>query len=473
MPLRDHPHPWTSDRWSDGGVGLLIVLWTALWALARARPSGISWHFFPFGSDLLIHGAHLHLYAAHPELQIGPLAFLVAVPLGWLPAGTGLAVAQILMTAALPAALAVLAPLVPRQGRRRRILLAALVVAPIWTVLSVRWVHLDDALALLLLVVAVRAAREDRAILTGLVLALAVDAKPWAVLGLPLLLLLTRRRSGAVTAGLGIVAAWAPFLLADHATLGAFHPLVGINGSSALSLFGYRGDIIPGWDRTAQLVLAPLAALVAVRRDAWAAALLCGIAVRLALDPQDLAYYAAGATLAAAVFDLLATRWLVPWTTLVTGVVLWQPFVLDYPRRFETSHGLSLWWFTHPHQVAAIHLAWAVLVVPFSIVVGGRRARWLPLPRTRRVPPFAPGTAVRTKAPGTRLAPAARLRRNGSTWSDGRLPVSRTRGQFPLHAPRGWTTSESFSSAGSSSPTRPPPTSSMSAGTTRSARPRS
>lgn len=163
---------------------------------------------------------------------------------------------------------------------------------------------------------------------------------------------------------------WAPFLVADHATLAAFHPAVGVGASSTLSLLGYPGSVIPAWDRTAQLLLAPLVALAAVRIGVWPAALLCGIAVRLALDPQDIAYYAAGAVLAAAVFDLLGTRSRIPWTTLLTTVALWQPFVTDFPRRFETSHGLALWWFQHPHQVAAVHASWALAVLALT----GRRS---------------------------------------------------------------------------------------------------
>jgi len=376
---RHRGHPGAVSR----GVWAALIGWTAVWAWLRAQPSGISWHFFPLGAQLMFHGPGLHLYAEHPELQIGPLTFLVTLPLTWLPAGSGLVCGQILMTAVLPLALAVIAPLVDPPRRGARILLAGLVLAPTWTVLSVRWGHLDDALALLLLCVAVRAARDDRAVLAGLALALAAGAKPWAVLGLPLLLLLSHRRGQAVaTATIGTVLAWAPFLIADAGTLAAFRPPVGVSDSSTLSLVGYHGTSIPGWDRAAQLLLAPLAGLISVRRGAWAAALLCGIAVRLALDPQDIAYYAAGATLAAAAFDLLGTRWRIPWTTLLTAAVFWQPFVTDYAARLQLSHGASLWWFEHPHVVAASHLLWAVTALTLGV-------RYAPRPASRREASYA------------------------------------------------------------------------------------
>jgi hypothetical protein len=370
------PSDVAGDR-SNGGdrvwPGRDVLLWTAViawagvWGWSRADPSGISWHFFSDGARLLMHpglpDGGLHLYAAHPELQIGPVAFLVAASLSWLPGRGALIAGQVLMTAVLPVALAILAPMLPRARRRLPLAAAALLVTPTWTVLSVRWGHLDDALASLLLCVALRAARDNRAALAGLAVGLAADAKPWAVLGLALILLLSRRSVGAVTAAATMSVAWGPFLLADPGTLAALQPAVAVSDSSMLSLLGYRGTVIPEWDRTAQLALGPLAAVAAVRCRVWPAALLCAIAVRLALDPQDLAYYAAAAVLAAAVFDLVATRSRVPWLTLITTLALWQPFVTNFPDRFSTSTGLTLWWFQHPHVVACLHLAWVVVVL--------------------------------------------------------------------------------------------------------------
>ncbi len=346
----------------------LLLAWVALWAWLRASPSGISWHFFTLGADRLVHGDGVHLYARNPELQIGPLTFVVAVPLGWLPHQAAQAVAQVLMTAMLPAGLALLAPLLPERDRALRLLLVAVPLAPAWTVLSVRWAHLDDALALLLACAVVHAAVRGRPVLAGLALAGAVDAKPWAIGVAAVLLLLPGRRvlaAGVAVAGMAV--AWGPFLLGDTGTLAALHPQVGINDSSTLSLLGYGGATVPAWDRTVQLVAAPAAGLLAVLRRSWPGALLCAIAVRLALDPQDIGYYAAGAVLAAAIFDLLATRHRIPWVTLATWLALWQPFVPDFAQRLRTSHGLSLLWFRHQHVVAAVHLVWAVVVVALVV----------------------------------------------------------------------------------------------------------
>ena len=127
------------DLVRDGITWAVIVAWTTVCAWAQASPSGISWHFFADGTRILLHGSGLHLYARHPELQIGPLAFLAVAAWSWLPAPCARVTAQVLMTAALPVVLAVLWPLVERTSRRRtRVLLAAVVLAPAWAVLAVR-----------------------------------------------------------------------------------------------------------------------------------------------------------------------------------------------------------------------------------------------------------------------------------------------------------------------------------------------
>src|SRR5674476_1243894 len=66
-----------------------------------------------------------------------------------------------------------------------------------------------------------------------------------------------------------------------------------------------RGVLVPAWGRTAQLVLSPAAATVAVLTRGLPGVLLVSVAVRLALDPKDNAYYIGSAALAAVVFDLL------------------------------------------------------------------------------------------------------------------------------------------------------------------------
>jgi hypothetical protein len=345
-----------------------IAAWAGFWAWLQSNPSGLSWHFFVSGSHLLFGGSGLNLYAEHPELQIGPLAFVVAAPLTLLVEAAQ-PVALLLMTAAGVACLYLIAPLVTPPRRHLRVFLAGLVLMPAWTVLSVRFGHLDDVLALVLAVGAIRAVTSNRAGLAGFALGGAVAAKPWALGFIPLLLVLDRQRLAALgTAFSSVVAAWAPFLIANPATMDALRPPVGVAPSSGLHALGYRGDTIPAWDRVGQFVLGPLAALAPVHRGRWPGLFLVAVVVRLALDPKDNPYYIGGAALAAVVFDLLATRWTIPWATLVTVIVLWQPWAVDYAHRLETSSGLSLWWFQHPGIIGVLHLAWSAAVIALVLL---------------------------------------------------------------------------------------------------------
>jgi hypothetical protein len=154
---------------------------------------------------------------------------------------------------------------------------------------------------------------------------------------------------------------------------------------------GYGEDIAPVWDRAAQFLLEPLAAFACVLRRRWPGLLLVAVAVRLALDPKDNPYDVGGAALAALVFDLLATRWTIPWATLVTVVLLWQPWAVDYEHRLQTSTGLSLWWFQNPGIVGLIHLGWSaamlalVLLTPQWLVAGEGRDQRTPAPPGRKL----------------------------------------------------------------------------------------
>jgi len=349
-----------------------VAAWTVWWAWRMWPDSGVSWHFSVDGANLLLHGSGLNLFADAPWLQTGPLSLVLAALLSPLPADVGKSLALIAMAAAGPLLMAALAPLVAPARRHRRMLIAAMVLIPAWTVLSVRWGHLDDVLAMAFAIIALRAVAADRPVLAGAALALAIAAKPWAVGFLPLLLVLPSGRiRAAVMAAAGTALAWAPFVLANPRTLGALHPPVGLSPASGLHALGARGVYVPQWGRTAQLFLAPAAAAAAVLTRGLPGVLLVSVAVRLALDPKDNAYYIGSAALAAVVFDLLATRWTIPWTTVVTVILFWQPFVkgfTDIPQAVRTTTGLTHWWFANQETVGAIHLAWALAVVVLVFV---------------------------------------------------------------------------------------------------------
>ncbi|MGI5328696.1 hypothetical protein [Actinomadura nitritigenes] len=153
--------------------------------LARSHGAGGSWHYFATGATVLFgddRGEGLHLYATHPELQIGPLSFAVALPLDALGPSWGRTAAVFLMSCTGPLLLSAIWRLVPVPHRRpERLLTAGLVFLPIWAELATHAGHLDDVLALSLAIGALHARARDRPVLAGLLVGAATDAKPWAL----------------------------------------------------------------------------------------------------------------------------------------------------------------------------------------------------------------------------------------------------------------------------------------------------
>ncbi len=306
------------------------ALW--LWLLAWAAPHfiwphtlnlGSSWNFFPQGARQLFSERGLHLYATAPNLQIGPLAFVVAEPLRFLGPSDGRYTAVVLMTALGPVALWLAGRL--RVGGRaideQRLLLAGLVLLPVWCEVATHFAHLDDVLALLFALGALLAVERGRPLAAGLLLAAAADSKPWAVAFVPLLLALAqplRLRAALCWLG-GLAVAWLPFLLADSGTLRAARFRIPTAASSTLHVFGVHAARTPGWDRPAQALLGVAVATAVVYRGHWPAVLLAAIAARLLLDPATKPYYTSGLVVATAVVDLWLTDRRIPWFTAGRG----------------------------------------------------------------------------------------------------------------------------------------------------------
>lgn len=301
----------------------VLVAWTALVALVHGPGAGYSWHFFSLGAGLLTSpsaaSGGLHLYAAHPELQIGPLALAAAVPVTHLDPWQGRVAAVVLLTALGPL---LLAALVRVRDRVQRVsdpllLVTGLLVLPVWTEVGTHFAHLDDALALAAVVAAVDALTRGRAVGAGLLLAVAADSKPWALPCAVLLLALPpgRRLRGAGAMAAGLAAAWLPFVLADPGTLALGRFTIPNVAASALNAIGVHDARTPGWDRLAQLALGLAIAAVAVRQGRWQRVLLAVVCARLLLDPQTYAYYTSGLLVGTALIDLHVPRRVVPmWT---------------------------------------------------------------------------------------------------------------------------------------------------------------
>lgn len=333
---------------------IALTIWTAVWFVIMARGGGIAWHFFEEGTRLLFSGpygryyhkpAGLHLYANYAWLQIGPLAFGVAEVIRHLGPDQGLVAGQVIMTGMGLAALQVIKQITlwirPELARQRVLqwtfLCGGAVFMVAWVQLAVGYGHLDDALALLLAVLALMAAVKGHPVLTGLAVGLATDAKPWALIFLPVLLLsggLRSRRSpgraarpvrghlaawarAAGCAAAVIAAGWLPFFLADPGTVAAMHYAIKNLPDSALRALGVIAARTPSWDRSAQVIAGCVLGGLAVWRGRWPAVILLAVGARIALDPAAHGYYTAGVLAGALIWDMLGARRPFPiWTVL-------------------------------------------------------------------------------------------------------------------------------------------------------------
>jgi hypothetical protein len=314
------------------------------WALACfaffARHGGKAWHFFTLGSTLLFGGASagappggLHLYAGYPQLQIGPAAFVVAEGLRQLGPHQGVLAAEAVLMAL---GLCLLHQLIRiavmiRPGLARwpamlgvTVLVGGAAFLASWAELAATFTHLDDAVALLLAVLAVRCAIAKRPVFVGLCLGLAVDFKPWALVFLPLAFMLPVRAwwRAVASAGAVIAMAWLPFVIADHRTVAALHYTIRNMPGSALRALGVLDPRTPSWDRPAQLLIGCALGAIALRRGRWPAVILLGVGARIALDPADHGYYTAGVLVGALLWDLAGTRRPIPLWTVTSFAAL-------------------------------------------------------------------------------------------------------------------------------------------------------
>ncbi len=332
-------------------AGVLVLAWALGWFLIFARGGGMAWHYFETGDSALanVHDqvdGGLHLYAALPYLQIGPLALAASFLLQHLTPDDGLVAAQ-LVGASAGAVLLLLVRSIARgmpAGRRPREVdrllgTAAVFFVPVWMYAAVRSTHLDDVLALLCGVVALKLAVDGRAIPAGAAVALAVDAKPWALPFACVLILLPtarRRLEGFLAAAAVCLAAWLPFVLADSHTWSSLsHFTIRNQPTSVLRLIGVTTRT-PVWDRPAQAALGVALAGLAIHRGRWPAILLLVMAARVVLDPGVNRYYIAGIAVGALIWDVVGSRLRQPWwcaATLVLFASRWH----HLPTRIHAS----------------------------------------------------------------------------------------------------------------------------------------
>ena len=292
-------------------------------------------------------------------LQMGPLAMLAAVPIRALDPSAGRLAAPTLLTLTGPILLWALVrarEAVHGPVSQVMLLLTGVFLLPVWTEVTTHYAHLDDVLAMAFGLAALLSASRGRPLATGLLLAGAVDSKPWALGFLALLLVLPAREriSAAAVASIGVALAWLPFVLTDPATLALTHFTIPNVHDSALRVLGYTGSATPWWDRPAQLLLGAAAAYGAIRRGRWPLALLTVLAVRLLLDPETYSYYSSSLLLAAAAADLLTAHRRLPlWTA---SAATW--FALDAT--------LSGW--APPHALGVIRAAFCLALLAAALL---------------------------------------------------------------------------------------------------------
>ena len=312
-------------------VWLIFMITGTLLAISHVgRRSGYSWHFFAIGTKYLFSASGLQLYHVHPELQIGPLAFLVASPfLLLLPSKVGEVLAMGVMMALAFVLLGEIQKLGARNlsTRRTLFLFIGLAVLVMWTEMSVRFGHLDDAFAIVLSVSALRTAKNGRWVWTVILLAVAVDFKPWAVAFLPILILLPSRRwlPALVLVVVGVAIVWGPFLVAAPSSIAAGSFTIPNAPDSALRALGISNARTPTWCRPTQILLGALLALLLIARRRWAGVILMVIAVRVLLDPATKVYYDAGLVAGTAVVDLVMAAGVIPWSTTAVTLLIYLP----------------------------------------------------------------------------------------------------------------------------------------------------
>jgi hypothetical protein len=296
-------------------------------------PTFTSWQYIRVGARLLFSPDALHFYAAHPQVQMGPLTLVACAPFVLLltgVAGRGAAMVLLLLVGLL-AVREVRLLLDPRDRvARRRWFLASAGLLVGWSVVAIHNGHADDAFALASIAVALRLLRNSRVELAALAFGIGVDFKPWVLPIAAVLLTAERRRllPAAAVLAATVAAAWAPFLLADPHTVNALRYRFPVDPRSTLRLVGLPDRLTPPWCRPLQLAGGAALAALAVWRGRWPAALLVVVAFRLLIDPGVRGYYDAGLLLGAVLVDVAA---IVPAATLIVLLLVHLPQYLPVP----------------------------------------------------------------------------------------------------------------------------------------------
>jgi hypothetical protein len=282
------------------------------------------WNDFVDAGRAMLGSAGLHVYVVHRDVQTGPLSLFVA----WLLAHSpreGFVLAAVVSAALgiVAVRLCELTSMRPRDDTSFQllVLVGGCLAVFSWAKLG-GYGHLDDAITLTCAVIALNQVRAGKPLSAGLAIGVAIAAKPWGVIFLPITLA-TRSRDlrAPIVAGCVAAAAWLPFIIGAPDSLRALRPTVDVAPDSVLALFGVTNDSMPDWLRIAQLIAClGVAAVLALRRRPESV-IAAAIALRLASDPATWSYYTPGLVIGVLVWDLLARRDF-PWVTLLVVIGL-------------------------------------------------------------------------------------------------------------------------------------------------------
>jgi hypothetical protein len=333
-----------------------LACWATLWFVLLARRGGIDWKFFSTGTSLLF-GGHpavisgitagagtagpagrpgprppggLHIFANYPALQMGPLSYLGTAALG----GNVVAAELFLEAAGLLIVYLIdrIAEITrPGHDRTATLLAGGAVFLVAWTELAAAFAHLDDGLALLLAVLGGYAAVRGHPVASGIAVGLAAAAKPWALVFLPVVLINPKAIRAAAAALLTVGAAYAPFFIADPATMNATRFLIRNEPDSALRALGVRENYTPRWDRAAQALLGCGLGTLAFVRGRWPAILLLAGGARIALDPAAHSYYTPDVVTGALLLDVVGTGRIPVYTIVSFAALNLAPLVVRDP----------------------------------------------------------------------------------------------------------------------------------------------
>jgi hypothetical protein len=390
----------TRDPFWNGDF--LNEAWPAYQALASGDPGAFLTRLPGYGGFLVLVGVPVVELVQHTAggvdavgRGVRPVYVLTAVPGIVALAGLG---------AVLAARMRGVAP-----GSRAWLLVLALTAGSPIAYQALLFGHPEDPLAAALSVLGVIAALRGRPVVAGLMLAVAIVCKQWAVLAvLPAMLAADSRalRIGAI-AGVGLVAATvlpSVYATAGHAALvssGAlFHPHqvwwpLGVPADAAFIAAGHGERMAPAWLMPVThplivLLALPLSALWWARagrgarnRDDAFALLALLFLERCALDPWNLAYYQLPLVLSLLAWEVHRRRGM-PVLTLAVTAATWLTFV-TYSAR--TGYGPF-----------AAYLAWALPLgswLAWSLYRGARTGTVRAWPRLltagrRRAPSRAP-----------------------------------------------------------------------------------